>query len=175
MPPLNETYIEQHFAALLPLEGSFRLGEGLFDLLYFCSLMWYSPAITLICGQSQVKCIYHIHAQMRRLHWRCINTHKYTHHQKEMVSLQTSGGVKWICLLTGCLIPFQKLFRLYSFTAEANTSMLLLLCYIFQQVQSGNSFFFCQSDSFAQYSLRDKSVNCSISCIQMSSPIIILN
>lgn len=70
VPPLNETYIEQRFAALLPLEGSFRLGEGLFDLntylLYFCSLMWYSPAITLICGQSQVKCIYHIHTQTHR-------------------------------------------------------------------------------------------------------------
>lgn len=42
-----------------------------------------------------------------------------------------------MCLLTGSLMPFQKLFVLYSFTAAANTSMLLLLCYAFQQVQSG--------------------------------------
>lgn len=35
------------------------------------------------------------------------------------------------------LIPFQKQFILYSFTAAANTSMLLPLCYAFQQVQSG--------------------------------------
>lgn len=36
-------------------------------------------------------------------------------------------------------------------------------------------FFFCQGESFAQYSLADKSVNCSLSCIQMSNPIIIPN
>lgn len=42
-----------------------------------------------------------------------------------------------MCLFTGSLMPFQKLFVLFSFTAAANTSMLLLLCYAFQQVQSG--------------------------------------
>lgn len=73
-------HTEQRYAAPLPLEGSFRLGEGLFDLntylLYFCSLMWYLPAITLICGQSQVKCINHMHTHthMCRLHLSCINT-----------------------------------------------------------------------------------------------------
>lgn len=57
-----------------PSRGAFDWGKvcliSTLICFYFCSLMWYLPAITLICGQSQVKCInhMHVHTQMCRLH-----------------------------------------------------------------------------------------------------------
>lgn len=62
LPAVNETFTEQ-LGRLAP-PGELSTGDGLFDLdtylLYFCSLMWCSPADTLICGRSQVKCINHV-------------------------------------------------------------------------------------------------------------------
>lgn len=75
----------------------------------------------------------------------CVNTRR--HHQKETTPLQTSGRVKWMGPLAACLIPFLKRScSLYS----ANTSRLLVMCSVFQQVQKPVVFFFffLQSELF---------------------------
>ena len=143
MTALNETYAEQSLAALLPLEGSSRLGEGLFDLntylLHFCFLLCgtHQPSLWFVVSLKSSALTAHLrahtHTHTDTFSW--INTHKYTQHQK---GANLRGSEMNVLARKSVWYRFRKCLDRIHVPLKKNTSM----CYVFQQVQRQNSYFY---------------------------------
>lgn len=113
--------------------------------------MWYSPTITLICGQAQVKCINHVKHTCMYL---SAQTYTLISTPSEQNSHFTNLTWSDMCMLA-CQV-FNGILEAVclGFWRNYQHALLSWLCYVFQQ----DPFFYCQNESAARCSLTDKPV-----------------